>query len=75
MKEHIIRIWDLCHITLINPRCFYSAEEEWAKLLELSPLFQLLKGVELQLKCWACGAGLVGGELSGRSDTVRAINI
>ncbi|XP_044059103.1 uncharacterized protein si:dkey-103g5.4 isoform X2 [Siniperca chuatsi] len=41
-------------------------EEEWTKLLELSPLFQLLKGVELQLKSRACGAGLLRGELADR---------
>ncbi|TDH14924.1 hypothetical protein EPR50_G00025880 [Perca flavescens] len=41
-------------------------EEEWAKLLELSPLFQLLKGLELQLKGWACGAGLLRGALEDR---------
>ncbi|XP_056230182.1 uncharacterized protein si:dkey-103g5.4 [Seriola aureovittata] len=41
----------------------HSQEEEWTKLLELSPLFQLLKVVELQLKGWACGAGLLSGEL------------
>ncbi|XP_034723644.1 uncharacterized protein si:dkey-103g5.4 [Etheostoma cragini] len=41
-------------------------EEEWAKLLELSPLFQLLKGMEVQLKGWACGAGLLRGELEDR---------
>ncbi|CAK6968135.1 uncharacterized protein si:dkey-103g5.4 isoform X2 [Scomber scombrus] len=52
-----------------------SISEDWTRLLELSPLFQLLKGVELQLKCWACGAGLVGGGLSGRSDTLGAVSI
>ncbi|XP_071353450.1 uncharacterized protein [Trachinotus anak] len=39
-------------------------EEEWTKLLELSPLFQRLKAVELQLKSWACGVGLLRGELT-----------
>ncbi|XP_035765652.1 uncharacterized protein si:dkey-103g5.4 [Neolamprologus brichardi] len=39
-------------------------EEEWTRLLELSPLFQLLKGVELQLKGWASKAGLLAGELA-----------
>ncbi|KAJ4935626.1 hypothetical protein JOQ06_017157 [Pogonophryne albipinna] len=39
-------------------------EEKWTKLLELSPLFQLLKGMDLQLKGWACGAGLLRGEHS-----------
>ncbi|XP_030008436.1 uncharacterized protein LOC115431886 [Sphaeramia orbicularis] len=39
------------------------SEEEWTKLLELSPLFQMLKGVELQLKTWASGAGLIRGEI------------
>lgn len=61
-----------CHIHFIHPYCFYSPEEEWRKLLELSPLFQLLKGVQLQLKGWACGAGLVQGELAGRLDTVES---
>ncbi|TMS07022.1 hypothetical protein E3U43_011115 [Larimichthys crocea] len=41
-------------------------EEEWSKLLELSPLFQLLKGVQQQLKDWACGAGLLRGELTDK---------
>eukprot|EP00064_Thunnus_orientalis_P004272 superscaffoldBa00000385_g4283 len=44
----------------------HISEEEWTRLLELSPLFQLLKGVELQLKCWACGAGLVGQDLGDK---------
>ncbi|XP_030261233.1 uncharacterized protein LOC115574093 isoform X5 [Sparus aurata] len=41
-------------------------EDEWNKLLEISPLFQLLKGVQLQLKGWACGAGLLRGDLTER---------
>ncbi|XP_037632372.1 uncharacterized protein si:dkey-103g5.4 [Sebastes umbrosus] len=41
-------------------------EEEWTKLLELSPLFQLLKGTELQLKGWTCEAGLIRGGLADR---------
>ncbi|XP_039478312.1 uncharacterized protein si:dkey-103g5.4 [Oreochromis aureus] len=41
-------------------------DEEWTRLLELSPLFQLLKGVELQLKGWASKAGLLAGELANR---------
>ncbi|XP_068440228.1 uncharacterized protein si:dkey-103g5.4 isoform X2 [Clinocottus analis] len=41
-------------------------EEEWTKLLELSPLFQLLKGMEQQLRGWACGVGLLRGELADR---------
>ncbi|XP_051254705.1 uncharacterized protein si:dkey-103g5.4 isoform X3 [Dicentrarchus labrax] len=41
-------------------------EEEWGKLLELSPLFQLLKEVQLQLKGWACGAGVLKGELADK---------
>ncbi|CAJ1065477.1 uncharacterized protein si:dkey-103g5.4 isoform X1 [Xyrichtys novacula] len=44
-------------------------EEEWNKLLELSPLFHLLKGVEQQLKSWARGAKLFRGELSDRSQS------
>ena len=59
-----------CYISFINPWCFCSPEDEWNKLLEISPLFQLLKGVQLQLKGWACGAGLLRGDLTGRSDTV-----
>ncbi|KAG7238714.1 hypothetical protein INR49_031230 [Caranx melampygus] len=43
----------------------HSQEEGWTKLMELSPLFQLLRGMELQLKGWACGAGLLRGELTG----------
>ncbi|XP_078140393.1 uncharacterized protein LOC144539411 [Centroberyx gerrardi] len=45
------------------------SEGEWDKLLELSPLFQLLKGVELQLKGRAREAGLLRGELSGRGNS------
>ncbi|CAB1347519.1 unnamed protein product, partial [Coregonus sp. 'balchen'] len=41
-------------------------EEEWDKLLELSPLFQLLKGVERKLRGLARDAGLLRGELDGR---------
>ncbi|KAK7882559.1 hypothetical protein WMY93_028733 [Mugilogobius chulae] len=37
-------------------------EEEWNKLLEQSSLFNMLKGVELQMKTWASGAGLVRGD-------------
>nr|XP_019943768.1 PREDICTED: uncharacterized protein LOC109630189 [Paralichthys olivaceus] len=44
-------------------------EEEWTRLLELSPLFQLLKVVELQLRGWACGRGLLRGELSDRGNS------
>ncbi|XP_034025206.1 uncharacterized protein si:dkey-103g5.4 [Thalassophryne amazonica] len=40
--------------------------EEWSKLLQLSPLFQLLKGVELQLKCSAHAAGLLQAESADR---------
>ncbi|XP_059188168.1 uncharacterized protein si:dkey-103g5.4 isoform X2 [Centropristis striata] len=42
---------------------------EWSKLLELSPLFQLLKGVELQLKGWASGAGLLTAEHADRGQS------
>ncbi|XP_041729713.2 uncharacterized protein si:dkey-103g5.4 [Coregonus clupeaformis] len=42
------------------------SEEEWDKLLELSPLFQLLKGVERKLRGLARDAGLLRGELDGR---------
>ncbi|XP_041849904.1 uncharacterized protein si:dkey-103g5.4 isoform X3 [Melanotaenia boesemani] len=41
-------------------------EVQWTRLLELSPLFQLLKGVEEQLKVWAGKMGLTGGEIHGR---------
>ncbi|XP_060928461.1 uncharacterized protein si:dkey-103g5.4 [Limanda limanda] len=44
-------------------------EEEWTRLLELSPVFQLLKVVELQLRGWACGAGLLRGELSDEGNS------
>ncbi|XP_040902498.1 uncharacterized protein LOC121187356 [Toxotes jaculatrix] len=44
-------------------------EEEWTKLLELSPLFQLLKTVELQLKGWAYGAGVLRGEITDRGNS------
>ncbi|KAM6933261.1 uncharacterized protein FYW49_001628 [Xenentodon cancila] len=37
----------------------HSREEEWTKLLKLSPLFQLLRGVEDQLKGWGCKAGFL----------------
>ncbi|KAF7667131.1 hypothetical protein LDENG_00077930, partial [Lucifuga dentata] len=45
------------------------SEEEWAKLLELSPLFQLLKGVELELKGWACEAGLLRGGSADKANS------
>lgn len=38
--------------------------EEWSKLLEQSPLFHMLKGVELQMKAWARGTCLVRGDHS-----------
>ncbi|XP_034556228.1 uncharacterized protein si:dkey-103g5.4 [Notolabrus celidotus] len=44
-------------------------EEEWSKLLEHSPLFQLLKGLEQQLKSWACGAKPRRGELGDRGQS------
>lgn len=44
----------------------YFPEEDWTKLLELSPLFQMLKVVELQLKSWACGAGVLRREVAGQ---------
>ncbi|XP_047451086.1 uncharacterized protein LOC125014093 [Mugil cephalus] len=43
-------------------------EEQWTRLVELSPLFQMLKGVELQLKDLACKAGISGRELSDRGE-------
>nr|XP_061828831.1 uncharacterized protein LOC133614686 [Nerophis lumbriciformis] len=39
-------------------------EEEWTKLLELSPLFRLLKRVELQLRHGAPRGWLLGGGLT-----------
>ncbi|XP_029372796.1 uncharacterized protein LOC115052674 isoform X2 [Echeneis naucrates] len=39
-----------------------QTEEDWNKLLQLSPLFHLVRAVELQLRGWACGAGLLQGE-------------
>ncbi|KAJ3590432.1 hypothetical protein NHX12_008383 [Muraenolepis orangiensis] len=39
-------------------------EEEWVKLLELSPLFQLLRKVESKLKEQALDAGLLKAEFS-----------
>ncbi|XP_041654027.1 uncharacterized protein si:dkey-103g5.4 [Cheilinus undulatus] len=44
-------------------------EDEWIRLLELSPLFQLLKQVEQQLKSWACGTKLSRGELPDRGQS------
>ncbi|CAL8361243.1 unnamed protein product [Merluccius merluccius] len=43
-------------------------EEEWDKLLELSPLFQLLRKVELKLKEQALDTGLLKGEISEQSN-------
>ena len=54
-----------CIKTFLCPDC---SEEEWDKLLELSPLFQLLRKVELKLKEQALDAGLLKGEISGRLD-------
>ncbi|KAM4627455.1 uncharacterized protein ACJ7VT_002401 isoform 1-T1 [Polymixia lowei] len=45
------------------------SEEEWDKLLELSPLFQLLKRVELQLKGRALESGLLRRELSDKGNS------
>ncbi|KAF7198972.1 putative LOC107380336-like protein [Nothobranchius furzeri] len=42
------------------------SEEQWKRLLELSPLFQLLKEVELQLKARAGRAGLLSQDLNGK---------
>ncbi|CAL8351040.1 unnamed protein product [Lota lota] len=44
------------------------AEEEWEKLLERSPLFQLLRKVELNLKEQALDAGFLKGELRNESN-------
>lgn len=60
------RLCGMWHVTLTLSIHVAPPEEEWSKLLELSPLFQLLKGVQQQLKDWACGAGLLRGELTGR---------
>lgn len=48
-------------------------EEDWTKLLELSPLFQMLKVLELQLKNWASGAGLLRREVAGQWDVLGVI--
>ncbi|XP_064840268.1 uncharacterized protein si:dkey-103g5.4 [Oncorhynchus masou masou] len=45
------------------------SEGEWDKLLELSPLFQLLKRVERKLRGPAQDAGLLRGELDGRASS------
>ncbi|KAM7413322.1 hypothetical protein PAMA_020625 [Pampus argenteus] len=50
------------------------SEKEWSKLLELSPLFQLLKDMELQLKCWAFEEGPIGGDLGGRTSFVDVLD-
>ncbi|KAJ0022097.1 hypothetical protein NQD34_009587 [Periophthalmus magnuspinnatus] len=42
------------------------SEEEWSRLLEQSPLFHMLKGVEHQMKTWA---NLVRGEQHEKSKT------
>ncbi|XP_040929476.2 uncharacterized protein si:dkey-103g5.4 isoform X2 [Betta splendens] len=42
-----------------EPRPAHNPAEDWAKLLQLSPAFQVLKAVEQQLKTWACGTGLL----------------
>lgn len=44
-------------------------EEEWSKLLEQSPLFHKLKGVELQMKTWARVTGRVRGDHHEKSKT------
>lgn len=49
-----------------HPFFFCFLDEEWTRLLELSPLFQQLKGVELQLRGWASKAGLLAGELASK---------
>lgn len=40
----------LCHISVFCPPSNCLLEEEWSKLLELSPLFQMLKELQLQLE-------------------------
>ncbi|MEQ2298857.1 hypothetical protein AMECASPLE_009622 [Ameca splendens] len=44
-------------------------KEQWKRLVELSPLFQLLKDLELQLKTWAGKAGFLGQELNNRGNS------
>ncbi|MED6293516.1 hypothetical protein CHARACLAT_011410 [Characodon lateralis] len=44
-------------------------EEQWKRLVELSPLFQLLKDLQLQLKTWAGKAGFLGQELNNRGNS------
>ncbi|XP_008294523.1 uncharacterized protein LOC103368058 [Stegastes partitus] len=60
-SQHMKESAQPTHITVPS-----ISEEQWTRLLELSPLFQLLKGVELQLKGWACKAGIVSGEFADR---------
>ncbi|XP_030237257.1 uncharacterized protein LOC115561364 isoform X2 [Gadus morhua] len=49
------------------------AEEEWDKLLQRSPLFQLLRKVELGLKEQALDAGFLKGEL--RNESSRFVDV
>nr|XP_046246188.1 uncharacterized protein LOC124059852 [Scatophagus argus] len=48
-------------------------EEDWSKLLELSPLFQLLKEVQLQLIGWASGTKLIRGEFADKGNSFMDI--
>ncbi|XP_016525650.1 uncharacterized protein si:dkey-103g5.4 isoform X2 [Poecilia formosa] len=43
-----------------------TPEEQWKRLVEVSPLSLFLRDLELRLKAWAGKAGLLGHELSSR---------
>ncbi|XP_054884666.1 uncharacterized protein LOC129359222 [Poeciliopsis prolifica] len=45
-----------------------TPEEQWKRLVEVSPLFQFLRDLELRLKACAGKAGLLGQELSNRGN-------
>lgn len=48
--------------------CFYVvAEEEWSRLVALSPLFQLMKEVEQQLRDCARDRGMLKIQPSGQA--------
>ncbi|XP_036006035.1 uncharacterized protein si:dkey-103g5.4 [Fundulus heteroclitus] len=46
-----------------------SQEEQWKRLVEVSPLFQLLRELELRLKAWAGKAGFLGQELNDKGNS------
>jgi hypothetical protein len=55
--------------------CPNLSEEEWDKLLQRSPLFQLLRKVELGLKEQALDAGFLKGELRSRFDEKKLFRL